>query len=558
MTLFLCLSLTALLLSGCQSLPKERQDPSETKQALTRAMEEQQARTTQVAPPMALPKEVAQELSVPRLPDNRRAQPLVDVAAKDVDAQVFFASLVEGSRYSAAVHPGVQGTISLNLKQVTLDEVLQTVEDLYGYDVRRSGRVLQIYPAGMRTETFAVDYLSMKRAGLSVTSVNSGRLTDDNDNSGNRNANNGSNSSKNNSNKGNNSDNSQQNSNGTYIQTLNESDFWSELKQSLTTLVGNGSGRSVVILPQAGLVTVRANPEELRLVGEFLGQAQEHMQRQVILEARILEVRLNDGFQQGIQWTILENEGRTPLPGQPQLTPWRGGTSEGSFGNQVTEAIGNLTSLTFTNSDFSAVINLLDTQGDVDTLSSPRVTATNNQKAVIKVGTDEFFVTEVSSTTTVAGNTAINNPEIELTPFFSGIALDVTPQISKNGEVLLHVHPSVSDISEKVKSINVLGDQVELPLAQSDIRESDTLIRASSGDVVVIGGLMKTLKEDVKSKVPLLGDIPGLGALFTNTSQREAKTELVILLKPTVIERGSWKQQLEQSRSLINTWYPNN
>ncbi|WP_417345386.1 pilus (MSHA type) biogenesis protein MshL [Ferrimonas sp.] len=548
MTLLRCLPLAAVLLAGCQSLPEDRQDPVESKQALNRALEEQQAKSNQVAPPMALPTDVARELAVPRLPDNRRAQPLVDVAAKDVDAQVFFASLVEGSRYSVAVHPGVQGTISLNLRQVTIDEVLKTVEDIYGYDVRRSGRVLQIYPTGMRTETFAVNYLYMKRAGLSVTSVNSGRLTDDNNNndSGNNNSNNNSNSSNDNGDSNNN-----RNSNGTRIETLSETDFWTELRESVTTLVGSGQGRSVVMLPQAGLVTVRANPEELRLVGEFLGQAQEHMQRQVILEARILEVRLNDGFQQGIQWTLLDD-------GQGASNVWSGGTSAGEFGNQVTQALGNLTSLTFSNSDFNAVINLLDTQGDVDTLSSPRVTATNNQKAVIKVGTDEYFVTEISSTTTVAGNTAINNPEIELTPFFSGIALDVTPQISKEGEVLLHVHPSVSDISEQVKTINVLGDQVELPLAQSDIRESDTLIRASSGDVVVIGGLMKTLKEEIESKVPLLGDIPGLGLLFTNTAQRESKTELVILLKPTVIEKGSWQQQLEQSQSLIDTWYPTN
>ncbi|BDY06748.1 pilus (MSHA type) biogenesis protein MshL [Ferrimonas sp. YFM] len=557
MTLLRCLPLAAVLLAGCQSLPEDRQDPVDTKQALNRALEEQQVKSNKVAPPMALPTDVAQELAVPRLPDSRRAQPLVDVAAKDVDAQVFFASLVEGSRYSVAVHPGVQGTISLNLKQVTIDEVLKTVEDIYGYDVRRSGRVLQVYPTGMRSETFAVNYLHMKRAGLTVTSVSSGRLTDDNNNGSG--SNNNDSNSNNNSSSGNNNQNDSSNdpsgsgevATGTRIETLNESHFWGELKESVTTLVGSGQGRSVVVLPQAGLVTVRANPEELRLVGEFLGQAQEHMQRQVILEARILEVRLNDGFQQGIQWTLLDD-------GQGASNVWSGGTSEGEFGNQVTQALGNLTSLTFSNSDFNAVINLLDTQGDVDTLSSPRVTATNNQKAIIKVGTDEYFVTEVSSTTTVAGNTAINNPEIELTPFFSGIALDVTPQISKEGEVLLHVRPSVSDISEQVKSINVLGDLVQLPLAQSDIRESDTLVRASSGDVVVIGGLMKTLKEDIESKVPLLGDIPGLGMLFTNTSQRESKTELVILLKPTVIENGTWKQQLEQSQTLIDTWYPTN
>lgn len=550
MTVIKALPLLALvLLAGCKSLPADRQDPAGSKQALNQAIEEQAGAASTVQPPMALPTEIAQELaaSTPMIP--KPAVPLIDVAAKDVDARVFFSSLVEGSPYSVALHPGVQGSISLNLKQVSVDEVLKTIEDIYGYDVRRTGRVLQVYPTGMRTETFSVNYLYMQRNGLSVTSVNSGGLTDDNSNNNNDNNNSNNNSSNNSNNNNSDSSSNSNNVNGTRIETLNKTDFWTELKDTLTTLVGSGKGRSVVLLPQAGLVTIRAFPDEIRQVREFLTTAESHMQRQVILEARILEVRLNDGYQQGIQWSLLDD-------GTGADNVWSGGTSGGTFGNAVTDVLGNVTGLKFSNSDFSAVINLLDTQGDVDTLSSPRVTATNNQKAVIKVGSDEYFVTEVSSTT-VASTTPVTSPEVELTPFFSGIALDVTPQISADGQVLLHVHPSVTDISEQVKTIKVLDDVLELPLAQSDIRESDTLVRAKSGDVVVIGGLMKTLMEDVESKVPFLGDIPAVGELFTNKSQREQKTELIILIKPTVIEKGTWEQQLKQSQSLINTWYPN-
>ncbi|AVV84043.1 MSHA biogenesis protein MshL [Shewanella putrefaciens] len=126
------------------------------------------------------------------------------------------------------------------------------------------------------------------------------------------------------------------------------------------------------------------------------------------------------------------------------------GTTAGTVGNKVTSTLGGVTSLSIKGSDFTTMINLLDTQGDVDVLSSPRVTASNNQKAVIKVGTDEYFVTDVSSTT-VAGTTPVTTPQVELTPFFSGIALDVTPQIDKDGNVLLHVHPSVIDVKEQTK-----------------------------------------------------------------------------------------------------------
>ena len=201
------------------------------------------------------------------------------------------------------------------------------------------------------------------------------------------------------------------------------------------------------------------------------------------------------------------------------------------------------------------MISLLDTQGDVDVLSSPRVTASNNQKAVIKVGNDEYFVTKVSSTT-VTGTNPITTPEVELTPFFSGIALDVTPQIDSEGNVLLHVHPSVIKVTEQIKDIQINGSSSELPLAQSEIRESDTVIRAASGDVVIIGGLMKSDNVEMVSKVPLLGDIPLLGEIFTSRSKQMKKTELIIMLKPTVVGVDTWREELKRSKDLLDLWYP--
>ena len=183
------------------------------------------------------------------------------------------------------------------------------------------------------------------------------------------------------------------------------------------------------------------------------------------------------------------------------------------------------------------------------------MTASNNQKAVIKVGNDEYFVTDVSSTT-VAGTTPVTTPQVELTPFFSGIALDVTPQIDESGNVLLHVHPSVIDVKEQTKAIKISDSTLELPLAQSEIRESDTVIKAASGDVVVIGGLMKSDNIEIVSKVPLLGDIPFIGEAFTNRSRSNRKTELIIMLKPTVVGQDTWKNELKRSQDLIERWYP--
>jgi len=547
--------LLSLCLVACQTT--NRPQPEVSKAELAASMATATASTT--PPPATMPDAVQRELNsgallsglTPALETERR----FDVSAHDVDAKVFFPSLVQGTPLSVAVHPDVQGTISLSLKGVTLSEAIQVVEDIYGYEVSREGRILRVFPAGMRTETFPLNYLYMERDGLSVTSVSSGRISDSNNsnsNSSNNNSNNsGSSNNSSNSSNGNNSSSngSSDSSNGTFIRSRTKTDFWGELKETLTAIIGDtGNGRQVVVTPQAGLVTIRAFPSELRQVRTFLNSAESHLQRQVILEAKIIEVTLSDSYQQGIQWdNVLGHVGNTNV---------NFGTSKGpGLSDKITSAIGGVTSLSIKGSDFTTMINLLDTQGDVDVLSSPRVTASNNQKAVIKVGTDEYFVTDVSSTT-VGGTPPVTTPQVELTPFFSGIALDVTPQIDSDGNVLLHVHPSVIDVKEQTKDIKVSDASLELPLAQSEIRESDTVIRAASGDVVIIGGLMKSESIEVVSQVPLLGDIPYLGELFKNRSKQKKKTELIILLKPTVVGVDTWKTELQRSKTLLDRWYP--
>ncbi|MGI2170283.1 pilus (MSHA type) biogenesis protein MshL [Shewanella sp. MF05960] len=541
--------LMSLCLVACQTT--DRPDPETVKSTLSESLQQAQANAAVTPPPAAMPAEVQRELngsnvltSAKVLPAERR----FDVSANNVDARVFFPSLVKDTPLSVAVHPDVQGTISLSLKAVTLSEALQVVEDIYGYEVSRQGRILRVFPSGMRTETYPLNYLYMQREGLSLTSVSSGRISDDNDNSSSGSNNNSSSSSSSSSNS-NSSSGSNEQSNGTFIRSTTKTDFWGELQATLVSIIGEtGGGRQVVVTPQAGLVTIRAFPNELRQVRAFLTTAESHLQRQVILEAKIIEVTLSDGYQQGIQW---EN-----LLGHVDSTNINFSTSAGQgLSDTISSVIGGVTSLNVTGTDFSTMISLLDTQGDVDVLSSPRVTATNNQKAVIKVGNDEYFVTDVS-TTTVSSTTTVTTPEVELTPFFSGIALDVTPQIDENGNVLLHVHPSVIDVQEQTKIIQISDSTLELPLAQSEIRESDTVIRAASGDVVVIGGLMKSENIETVSKVPFLGDIPFLGEAFTSRSKSKQKTELIILLKPTVVGLDTWKDELKRSQDLIERWYP--
>ncbi|MEF2484758.1 pilus (MSHA type) biogenesis protein MshL [Vibrio mimicus] len=536
-------------------------DPVEAKQVLNQAINETNSRQIDQLPPSVeadlMPDMDSLTASEPKTLQRFRIQ------AKDVEAKAFFTSLVQGTEYSAAIHPAVTGRITLNLTDVTLDEALAVVRDLYGFDVVKEGKVIQVYPAGLRTVTIPVDYLQFKRTGRSLTAITTGTITntDSNNNSNNSSSNNSSSSNSSSSSNNSNQTNSPTARGGTEIETTNESDFWPQLEKAVAQLLGSSGGQAVIANPQAGVLTLRAYPDEIRQVTEFLGISQQRMHRQVILEAKILEVTLSDGYQQGINW----NKAFTSNGTNYQIGT--GTISQDSSGNPISavlpglDAIGTLlggqSNLVISSGSFDAVISFMATQGDLNVLSSPRVTASNNQKAVIKVGTDEYYVTDLSSVVGT-GDNAQASPDITLTPFFSGISLDVTPQIDDQGNVLLHVHPAVIEVEQQTKRITYNSQQIELPLARSSIRESDSVIRAKDGDVVVIGGLMKSNTVDQVSKVPFLGDVPALGHLFRNTTKLTQKTELVILLKPTVVGVNTWQKELERSRGLLQEWFPDN
>ncbi len=550
--LALCL---VLLLSACESMAPEK-GPSIDR--IQQALEEQPGETgVQPAEP---PAEVAAAL-VPEISlavasgDEQSDSPRFDVSVVDAPARDFFMSLVEGTGYNMVVHPSVQGGISLNLKNVTIPEVMKILRDVYGYEYEQNEGGFYVLPIRLQSRVFQVNYLNVKRAGQSQTRVSSGQVSGGDQS--------GSSSDSDSSSDSSSSDNTGSTS-GSQIYTTSETDFWQELTQSLTAIVGNGEGRSVVVSPQTGLVVVRAIPSELREVEEYLDSTEQTMHRQVILEAKILEVQLDDGYQAGINWAKLMKQNGTTVSigqsggGEPFSYPSMVGidtrtggivdpTTSSPVGFTSFEAFGGFFGATISTTNFLAFIELLESQGNVQVLSSPRISTLNNQKAVIKVGTDEFFVTDVDSTTTT-GTSTTTSPDITLTPFFSGIALDVTPQIDANGGVTLHVHPSVSVVQDQQKDIVVGNLEQSVPLALSTVRESDSIVHAQSGQLVVIGGLMQdTTAEDVAS-TPFLGDIPMVGNLFRSTSQNARKSELVIVLRPLVVNKPEvWKQSISGS-----------
>ncbi len=544
----------SLLLTACGSAEK-RQD--ERAAAIHAAFASEEAGATAGAEEVQAALLPPLQLNVPGV-DQAQLERRFDVSVRRVQAGEFFMGLVAGTPYNMLVHPQVGGRITLEQKNVTVPEVMEMVRNVYGYPFKRTGDSFQVFPNTMHTRLFKVDYLSVVRNGRSRVHSAPGRLTGGG--SGNNAA---AGAQQGGAQEG--SAGGQDTTLGSTVVTRHESDFWAELRQALEVVVGSEGGRRIAINTQTGMVMVHAMPDELRAVEDYLAASQQSANRQVILEARILEVELSDGYQSGINWATLQQSGGTTYSGGML----NGGTIFGGagVGNNAgsavlmtptatppawpgaTDAFGGVFGLAINSADFSGFIELLSTQGDVHVLSSPRVSTVNNQKAVIKVGADEFFVTGLTTTYQDVNGVMVPNVSVDLDEFFSGVALDVTPQVSEAGEIVLHVHPAVSDVKEQVKVIGTAQGNITMPLAANAVRESDTVVRALDGQLVVIGGLMQNSSTDEDAGVPYLSEIPILGGLFKHSRVSERKSELVILIKPTLVDSdgAQWREQLQRS-----------
>jgi len=543
----------SLLLGGCADKPLRLSQPSSDLQT---ELQQQAARkpvaaasAASAATPPALP-EAAPRAELP-------AEPRFDLVVNGAQVRDVFLSLVADTRYSMMVHPGVAGQLSVTLKGVTLREALEAIRDVYGYDFKIDGRRVTVYPPTMQTRVFSVNYLPGQRIGRSELRVSSGSAPTPPSN-------------------GTGSGSpvtpgaAQAAPESSQVATSTKSDFWAELGAGLRALVGNEAGRNVIVSPQAGTIAVRAMPDELRHVENFLRATKLAVERQVMLEAKLVEVELREGFQSGIDWSYLGKNGAIGQTGvspslpsgvntivNPLVSNSRGlpvlSTTTAASGwpdlIPLPSPGGGAFGLALAKGGFQGLLSFLENYGDLQILSSPRVATLNNQKAVLKVGADDYFVTGISggnsnNNTNNNTNTGITMPTLTLTPFFSGIALDVTPQIDDANMITLHIHPSVTSVTEKVKQVDLgaVGNY-RLPLASSSVNETDTMVRIPDGAIVAIGGLMQMESSRRGSGLPGSGENALTAALFGNRASVGRKRELVVLIKPTIIRsQDDWEQ----------------
>ena len=584
------LIVTALIAAGCAQEPVRTNRVSDQiigemdKSAQRAKPKEPDAVNQALLPPLRLELPQAQ---------GKPIEGRFDLNVNNAPAREVFMSIVSGTRYSMLVHPEVAGSISVNLKDISLSEALEAIREIYGYEYKIDGSRIYIQPAGLQTRVFQVNYLIGARQGRSdmrVTAGSSGLSTSATTattatttpagapapvsggaqgppsltpNAGGALGGAG--------------------SDATRMSTVQLTDFWAEVAYAIRTIVGTGEGRNIVISPQSGVVVVRAMPQELRSVAALLKAMQVSVERQVMLEAKIIDVTLNQAYQAGINWAAFPTSGiaggfSSGLGGAPnslgptgRLSGNTAGSNAGGSSNfsanpgagaglatlggvvaGATGVAGGVFGLAVQTDNFAALLQFLESQGSVQVLSSPRVATLNNQKAVLKVGTDQPFVTSI---TVVPGLTTggVVTPTT-VAPFisniFSGISLDVTPQIDDSGNIALHIHPLVTSVSSKAVGFNLIGVGAQsVDVAAINVSESDTMVRTQDGNIVVLGGLMKVEMNNGRSGIPGLADAPLIGGAFRNSSTDTIKRELVILIKPTIIDSDkNWEQDIADTR----------
>ncbi len=506
----LILVLGASLVSACTTPPPKPREPSAGHIA-----------TTHAAPPAVIPQPVAQAPILPPPKATPKAETYT-VVVDNVPVRELLFALARDAKRDVDIHPGITGNVTLNAIDQTLPQILDRLSRLIDLRYQLQNKALLITPDRPYLKTYTVDYVNMSRDTEGSVSVATQIATTGSDSEG------GGGGGNNNS--------------ATEVSSSSEHHFWETLATSLreilaatvNPLAGNDDGEvdegMVIPNPETGIIAISATERQHAKVQDYLDKVLGSARRQVMMEATIVEVELNDTYQSGINFEILAGAASSLSLGPAGLPGVGTAFATAIFDNAKPGG----------NQDFALTVNLLKEFGDVRVLSSPKIMVLNNQTAIFKVVENLVYFSVETETVPVDGAPPIINTTTTAHTVPVGLVMAITPQISASDEIVLNVRPTITRSDATVADPNPdLGAVANLiPVIQ--VREMESMLRLQSSQIAVLGGLMQDSVRKDTGGLPVLSEQEGsVGELFKSRDNDFTKTELVIFLRPTVIRSPS-------------------
>ena len=461
-----------------------------------------------------IPRPVAHSPYVPR-PGEYAKPETYTVVVNDVPVKELLFALARDAKLNVDVHPGIEGRVTLNAVNQTLPQILARISEQTPLVHELKGTNLAISPDLPMLRSYKIDYVNMSRTSSSSVSVATRMATAG-----------GSVASSGSSDTG--------NSSKTSVESTSTNDFWVTLQSGVEAILGGGttSGGSasgnVIANPISGVLTVRATQRQHHQVQQFLDQVMTNAQRQVLIEATIVEVELSDDYQSGIDWAIIQQKGGKTYTLASTMT-----------GSNLALPPSFLLGYDRDSPEktISAAVHLLETFGDAKVLSSPKIIAMNNQTALLKVVDERvYFTTELEITAAQGDVPEQRTYTSELHTVPVGVVMSVTPQVNENGNVTLNIRPTITRITGYVPDPmpRLQGADFDNLIPEIQIREMESLLQVRTGQTVVLGGLMQNKEDKNTSGIPYLSGLPLIGNLFSYRQDTITKTELVIFLRPVL------------------------
>jgi MSHA biogenesis protein MshL len=477
--------------------------------------------------PTNQPRTIA-EIAVPEvtpMPPGVDEKQLFSFRAENLDIKTALALFARANGLNIVPDLDVTGVVTLDVANLPLRRMLQALLEAHDFAWTIEEGLIRVHST--QTRSFTVDYLRMSRTGSGVSSAS---LSSGGGSSGGGSAGGGAGGGGGGGaggGAGGAGGANAMNGSAMNLTSQNPVDFWAELEVELAKILTEKGKTTLAINKTAGIIEVSDRPSSLKRMERYIKNLNVSVHRQVEIEAKLYDVTLNDQFQFGIDWEhiVRAYSGDLAFIGQPSFLP----NVAPPFGADALRA--NSLGILYSNRNTSVALRALKEQGNVSVISQPRLRVLNNQTALIKVGTDRPFFRKVVSyvpTGQFGGNIPVEEEEVELVTI--GTILSITPQISENDIITLDVSPVISSL------VNVeLSPSGTTTAPQVDIKQASSLVRLRDGETVILGGLIQNSSARSVRKIPLLGDIPKLGELFTGRVNSKQKKELVIFLTPRIV-----------------------